>query len=40
MSSLLMEPTDSARDIGNGDGQEVELKGLAGLNRVYPVVWE
>ena len=39
VSSLLMELTDSAGDIEFGEVQEVELKGLAGLNRVYAVVW-
>ena len=40
MSSLLKEPTDSAGDILFGEVQEVELKGLTGLNRVYAVEWE
>ena len=40
MSSLLKELTDSAGDIQFGEVQEVELKGLAGLNRVYGVEWE
>ena len=40
VSSLLKELTDSAGDIQFGEVQEVELKGLAGLNRVYPVDWE
>ena len=40
VSSLLKELTESGGDIRFGDVQEVELKGLAGLNRVYPVVWE
>jgi class 3 adenylate cyclase/tetratricopeptide (TPR) repeat protein len=40
VSSLLKELTDSAGDISFGDGQEVELKGLAGLNRVYQVDWK
>ena len=40
VSSLLKELTDSAGDIQFGEGQEVELKGLAGLNRVYSVEWE
>ncbi len=40
VSSLLQELTESTGDIQFGEGQEVELKGLAGVNRVYPVVWE
>ena len=40
VSSLLKELTDSAGDIQFGEVQEMELKGLAGLNRVYSVVWE
>ena len=40
MSSLLKELTDSAGDIRFGDMQEVELKGLGGLNRVYAVEWD
>jgi len=40
VSSLLKELTDSAGDIRFGEGQDVELKGLAGLNRVYVVDWE
>ena len=40
VSSLLKELTDSAGDIQFGEVQEVELKGLAGLNRVYAVAWE
>ena len=39
VSSLLKELTDSAGDIQFGEVQEVELKGLAGLNRVYGVEW-
>ena len=39
VSSLLKELTDSAGDIRFGEMQEVELKGLAGLNRVYAVEW-
>ncbi len=40
VSSLLKELTDSAGEIRFGEVQEVELKGLAGLNRVYAVEWE
>jgi len=37
VSSLLKELTESAGDIRFGKAQEVERKGLAGLNRVYSV---
>ena len=40
MSSLLTELADSAGDIQFGELQEVELKGLTGVNLVYPVRWE
>ena len=40
VSSLLKELTDSAGDIQFGEVQEVELKGLAGLNRVYQLEWQ
>ena len=40
VSSLLKELTESAGDIQFGDEQEVELKGLAGLVRVYNVDWK
>ena len=40
VSSLLKELTESAGDISFGEGQEVELKGLAGRNRVYLVDWQ
>ncbi len=40
VSALLKELTESSGDIRFGEGQEVELKGLIGLNRVYQVVWE
>ncbi len=40
VSSLLKELTESAGDIQFGEGREVALKGLAGLNRVYAVVWD
>ena len=39
-SSLLKELTESAGDIRFGEVQEVELKGLTGVNLVYPVRWE
>ena len=37
VSLLLKELTDSAGDILFSEGQERELKGLSGLNRVYLV---
>ena len=40
VSSPFKELTDSAGDIQFGEEQEVELQGLAGLNRVYSVDWE
>jgi len=39
VSSLLKELIESTGDIQFGEGQEVELKGLAGLNRMYEVHW-
>jgi len=39
VSSLLKELTESAGDVEFGEGREVELKGLAGLHRVFEVVW-
>ncbi len=39
VSSLFKALTDSAGDIVFGEEQEVELKGLSGLNSVYPVEW-
>ena len=39
VSSLLKELTDIAGDIQFGEGQEMALKGLSGLNRVYLVDW-
>ena len=39
MSSLLKELGDIGGDIHFGEEQEVQLKGLAGLNRVYTVEW-
>ncbi len=40
VSSLLKELTYSAGDIRFGEEQEVELKGLVGINRVYSVILE
>ncbi|PKB81868.1 MAG: hypothetical protein BZY88_05610 [SAR202 cluster bacterium Io17-Chloro-G9] len=40
VSSLVKELTDSAGDLNFDDGRDVELKGLAGLARIYPVLWE
>ncbi len=40
VSSLLKELADSPGDIQFGGVREVELKGLAGLNRGYLVIWE
>ena len=40
VSSLLKELTESGGDVSFGDGREVELAGLSGLNRVYQVLWE
>ena len=40
VSSLLKDLTDSAGDIRFGEVQEVELKGLGGMNLVYSVEWE
>ena len=37
---VLKELTYSAGDIRFGEGQQVELKGLAGLKRVYSVDWK
>ena len=39
VSFLFKELTQSGGDIRFGEGREVELKGLAGINRVYPVEW-
>lgn len=39
VSSLLKELTESAGDIRFADGRELELKGLAGVHRVFEVVW-
>ncbi len=40
VSSLLKELTQSTGDIQFGEAREVEMKGLAGVTRVYQVVWE
>ncbi|PKB72747.1 MAG: hypothetical protein BZY75_05410 [SAR202 cluster bacterium Io17-Chloro-G7] len=40
VSSLFKEMTESVADLSYGEPREVELKGLAGLARVYPVSWE
>ena len=40
VSSLFKELTERGTDIGFGDAQVVELKGLAGTTRIYPVLWE
>jgi len=40
VSSLLKELTASASDIAFGEGREVELKGLSGRHRVFPVGWQ
>ena len=40
VSALVKELTESRGDIAFGQAREVELKGLAGVNRVYSVVWE
>ena len=40
VSSLLMELTQSAGDIRFGQGREVELMGLVGVNRVFEVRWQ
>ena len=40
VSSLLKELTESGGDIRFGEEQELELKGLAGINRVYSVILE
>lgn len=39
-SSLLRELTASSAEIDFGTPREVELKGLNGVHRVFPVVWE
>ena len=40
VSSLLKELVESARDLTFGEEREVELKGLPGPHRVYPVEWQ
>ena len=40
VSSLVKELTESAGDIPFDEGRDVELKGLAGVTRIYPVHWE
>ena len=40
VSSLVKELTESGGDIRFEGGRDVELKGLAGLTRIYPVLWE
>ena len=40
VSSLFKEITESGVDIRFGEMQEVELKGLAGMARIYPVLWD
>ena len=39
VSSLVRELTASSGDFEFEDGRDVELKGLSGLHRVYPVTW-
>ena len=40
VSSLFKELTEHGADILFGDAQEVELKGLAGVARIYAVLWD
>ena len=40
VSALLKELTESAGDMQFGEAREVALKGLEGMNRIYPVAWE
>ena len=40
VSALLKELTESSGDIRFGEGRDVQLKGLAGLSRVYHVWWQ
>lgn len=37
---FLKEVADRASDIRLREGQKVELKGLARLNRVYQMAWD
>ncbi len=37
VSSLLHELTDSGGDIDFGDPRDMEMKGLSGTQRVFPV---
>ncbi len=39
VSALLRELTESAGDLAFDEGREVELKGLSGTQRVFPVEW-
>ena len=39
VSSLFKELTERGADIQFGEAQEVELKGLAGVARIYTVLW-
>jgi len=40
VSSLLHELTSSGGDVDFGDGREVELKGLTGVQEIFPVSWQ
>jgi len=40
VSSLLHELTSSGGDIEFGDGRGVELKGLTGVQEMFPVSWQ
>ena len=40
VSSLFKELTERGAEIQFGEAQEVELKGLAGVARIYAVLWE
>ena len=40
VSSLVKELTESAGDIRFEGERDVELKGLGGFTRIYPVLWE